>query len=206
MNNKLFKTSAMACCLMLLPTVSVAQELSAPTPGNLIESYQAWRVECNTIKVPVVVPKKAEREAETEQVVTEEVAQPETRQICNAYQNYTNNKTGNEIARFIFSYTADKKGKKNLIAGIRTLVDISFETKPKVVVGEVDLVEGQFIRCSGNYCFTRFDMKNEAVKKLQDAKAATFQYPLSSGRTIRVNMSTAGLSDALASLKSKQAN
>lgn len=188
-----------------LTSGAFAQEEAVPVPGNLVESYQSWRVECNNVSVPKPAARKEGEE--TKQEGDEAAKNPETevRQLCDAFQVYNNNKSGNEIVRFIFSYTGEKGKDRKLIAGIRTLVDISFQSKPQVAVDGKELVSGEFVRCSGTYCYTRFDISDKQVAQLQEARDATFQYPLASGRVIRIRMSSAGLSDALASLKAKEA-
>ena len=168
----------------------VAQE--TPTPSNLVESYESWRMECNNIAVPA--KKAAEGEAKAEDA-------PKFRRLCTAYQTYNNRKTGNEIVRFIFTYEGEDKPK--LIAGLRTLVDVSFAGAPVISADEKELVKGKFNRCAGNFCFLQYDITDKTVDAMKKAKALTFQYPLSNGRIMRLNMAKNGMADALAALSSK---
>ena len=186
------KRAAVACLMTsVISMPAFAQE--TPTPSNLVESYESWRMECNNIAVPAKKKKEGEAKKEDDK--------PSIRRLCTAYQTYNNRKSGNEIVRFIFTYEGEEKPK--LIAGLRTLVDVSFSGKPSISADEKELTKGKFNRCAGNYCFLQFDITDKIVESMKKAKALTFQYPLSSGRVMRLKMAQTGMDDALASLKAK---
>jgi len=180
---------------VFLANIALAQE--NPTPSKSIESFQAWTVECNNIQVQAKAPgADAATSGETGS------DEKKFRRICEAIQTYTNQKTGNEVARLAFA--VDDKDKGNLVGGLRTLVDVSFDSSPAVMVGEEELFKGKFSRCAGIYCFVLFEKvtdKNIAV--LEKAEKAVVQYPIARGRMLRINISTKGLSDSLKALKAK---
>lgn len=164
----------------------IAQE--NPTPSRSIESYQAWTVECSNI----AIPQKEDAEEDA----------PKFRKLCEVIQTYTNQKTGNEVARMAFAFTGEGDEKK-LIGGLRTLVDVSFEKQPEITVGGEVVFEGKLTRCAGIYCFGQFELETEKLDNFKTASDAAVQYPVSNGRVIRINISTNGLSDALTALESK---
>ena len=50
---------------------------------------------------------------------------------------------------------------------------------------------------------SQFEITDKIVESMKNAKALTFQYPLSSGRVMRLKMAQTGMDDALSSLKAK---
>lgn len=199
MNNWIIKSTASIAITCAVASSAFAQE--GPTPNRSVESFKAWTVECTRI----AKPSKEAKSAKKTDAKKPEILKPtkeEFTQVCEAVQTYTNKKTGNEVARLAFGYDGDKKTGK-LVAGIRTLVDVSFEKAPSILVEKDVLFAGKFTRCARIYCFGRFEIDSKKLVKLQDSKKAAFQYSVSNGRTIQINISSSGLKDALASLKTK---
>jgi len=185
-------TAVALAASVFLANMALAQE--NPTPSKSIESFEAWTVECNNIQVQAAADASTSGETASDG--------KNYRRICEAIQTYTNQKTGNEVARLAFA--VDDKEKDNLVGGLRTLVDVSFDSSPAVMVGEDELFKGKFSRCAGIYCFVLFEKvtaKNIAL--LEKAEKAVVQYPIARGRILRINISTKGLSDSLKALKAK---
>ena len=174
----------------LIGGAAFAQE--TPTPSSSTESFKDWTVECTTIEVK---PKAEEGAAEGETPKTE------TRRLCEAVQTYRNQKTGNEVARFAFAYGGEDR--KTLKAGMRLLVDVSFEKGLKITEGEKTVMEGKMARCIGSFCYATFDLKKGALEALQEAKKPAVQYPIGNGRMISINFSSRGLKEAVELLKSR---
>lgn len=185
--SKLLRGAIPALALGLGFTPAFAQE--NPTPSRSIESYQAWTVECSNIAIP---PKADAKEDD-----------PKFRKVCEVIQTYTNQKTGNEVARMAFAYTGEDKKKRKLVGGLRTLVDVSFEKKPEITIDGKVVFEGKLTRCQGIYCFGQFDLDKKKLEDFKKAEKAAVQYPVSNGRVIRINISTNGLADALTALEAK---
>jgi len=177
--------SALALGAFIAPVL--AQE--NPTPSRSIESYQSWTVECSNIAIP---PKEDAKEDD-----------PKFRKLCEVIQTYTNQKTGNEVARMAFAYTGEDKKKRKLVGGLRTLVDVSFEKRPEITVDGKVVFEGKLSRCAGIYCFGQFELDKKKMDSFKTAEKAAVQYPVSNGRVIRINISTNGLADALTALETK---
>lgn len=200
MTNWIIKSTASMALLCVVSSAAMAEE--GPTPNRSVESFGAWTVECTRVAKPVASKAKVTTKKDAKKTDILKPVKEEFTKICEAVQTYTNKKTGNEVARLAFGYDGGKtKGK--LVAGIRSLVDVSFEKKPAIVVEKDVLFEGMFTRCARIYCYGRFDLDAKKLQKLQDAKKAAFRYPVSNGREIQINISSAGLKDALASLKTK---
>jgi invasion protein IalB len=188
-----------------------AQEAEAPTPSRSTESYQAWTVECTSVAAAPVEPaadakaaEGAEGAAKAKPAEAAGEAKPaagETKRICEAAQVFTNRKTGNEIARFVFAL--DPKGSGALVAGMRTIVDVSMEKSAAIVDGETEIATGKIVRCTGNYCFAMFEIDDKKVEQFLKTAQPGVQYPIATGQMLRISMSTAGLADALAALKKK---
>jgi invasion protein IalB len=191
--------------LAALPAHS--QEADAPTPSRSTEAYQSWTVESTNL---AVAAEPAEKPAEAAEAKPADAKKPadaaadagETKRICEAAQVFTNRKTGNEIARLVFAL--DPKGTGGLVAGMRTVVDVSFEKGPALVDGDAEISTGKVTRCNGTYCFALFDIDDAKIEQFLKTSKPGVQYPIASGQMLRINMSTAGLSDALAALKTKK--
>lgn len=184
------------------PGAATAQT-AAPTPSRSTESFQDWAVECTSVQQA-----KAGEEAKAgepakagEEAKAPEAAKLETVRLCEAVQTYRNNKTGNEVARLAFAYDA-KDGNK-LLAGMRLMVDVSFEKAPEIVDGDAAIMTGKVVRCAGQYCYAEFTVAKDSVDKLKAAKSAAVRYPISNGRTISIGLSSKGLADALKTLESR---
>jgi invasion protein IalB len=181
-----------------------AQEADAPTPSRSTEAYQSWTVECTNLAVAAETAEKPAEGAEAKPADAKKPADAaaETKRVCEAAQVFTNRKTGNEIARLVFAL--DPKGAGGLVAGMRTVVDVSFEKAPALVDGDVEISTGKLTRCNGTYCFALFDIDDAKIEQFLKTSNPGVQYPIASGQMLRINMSTAGLSDALAALKTKK--
>ncbi len=184
-NQRTIGAFALVGC-MLAAGAAAAQD--TPVPNRLTEAYGSWTVECTNVKVPAKTDDGSEGE-------------PESRLICEAGQTFTNQKTGNEVAKLVFAVDADDSEK--LIVAARIIVDASFEKTPSLVDGEEEIATGKFTRCSGSFCFMQFDVDNDKVDQLTAAESPGLQYPIANGRVIRINIAADGLVDALAALKSK---
>jgi invasion protein IalB len=183
-----------------------AQEADAPTPSRSTEAYQSWTVECTNLAVAAETAQKPAEGAEAKPADAKKPADApaaaETKRVCEAAQVFTNRKTGNEIARLVFAL--DPNGSGGLVAGMRTVVDVSFEKAPALVDGDVEISTGKLTRCSGTHCFALFDIDDAKIEQFLKTSKPGVQYPIASGQMLRINMSTAGLSDALAALKKKK--
>ena len=193
--------------LIFTATSVAAQE--APKPSKTVESIQTWTVECNSI---VVRARKSSKKEDSKKVAAgkkkttadkQSSDKKKFRQISEAIQTYTNRKTGNEIARLAFA--VNKKKKSTFVAGLRTIVDVSFSRKPSIVVDGKELLSGRFSRCAARHCYVLFsDVTERKLAKLASSKAVALQYPISRGQMLRIKISTKGLSDSLKALKAKQ--
>jgi invasion protein IalB len=186
---------------------ALAQEADAPTPSRSTESYQSWTVECTNLAVSAeAVEKPAEaadaKPADAKKPADAPAAVAETKRVCEAAQVFTNRKTGNEIARLVFAL--DPKGGGGLVAGMRSVVDVSFEKGPALVDGDTEIATGKLTRCNGSYCFAMFEIDDAKIEQFLKTSKPGVQYPIATGQMLRINMSTAGLSDALAALKTKK--
>ncbi len=187
---------------------ALAQEAEAPTPSRSTESYQAWTVECTSVvsapqqKAPEAAAGEKPADAKPKDTAKPAEAAGETKRVCEAAQVFTNRNTGNEIARFVFAL--DPKGGEALVAGMRTVVDVSMEKTAAIVDGEAEIATGKVVRCNGNFCFTLFEIDDAKVQQFLKTEKPGVQYPIASGQMLRIAMSTAGLSDALAALKNKK--
>lgn len=181
-------------------TPALAQDTEAPTPSRSTESYESWTLECTSVAVAPPAPEA--KAADAKKVEEQPVAAGEVKRVCEAAQVFTNRKTGNEIARMVFAL--DPKGSGSLVAGMRTVVDVSFEKKPALVDGETELAGGSFTRCSNGFCYALFVVDEKQVEQFAQTKAPAVQFPIASGQLLRMNMSTAGLKNALAALKAKK--
>ncbi|MCU0790413.1 MAG: invasion associated locus B family protein [Nitratireductor sp.] len=181
---------------------ALAQETEAPTPSRSTEAYEAWTVECtNVTQAPAAKPAEgAAKNKPAEGAATPEPAA--TKRICEAAQVFTNRKTGNEIARFVFAL--DPEGSGATLAGMRTMVDVSMDKAAAIVDGETEIAAGKIMRCSGNYCFVKFEIDQKKIDQFLKAAKPGVQYPIASGQMLRIEMSAAGLANALAALKNKK--
>ncbi len=197
---KTFLASAMGLTMF---STAFAQDATVQ-PSSVVESYNDWTLACDNFKLPA---KKKDGDAKKADEKKEEDAaakSDESTTLCEVYQTYTNPKSKKEIARFFFAYIAKDGKAAELRAGIRTLVDVSFDKKPVVTDGDKNLLEGKVARCAGSFCYVEFDVNDAKLKELQSAKKPQFAYPLSNERMIRIGMSSKGLEGAVNSLKKKQ--
>ncbi len=202
----------LAAIAVLSASPALAQEAEAPTPSRSTESYQAWTVECTS--VAAAPEQKADAAAAGEKPADAKPADAkaadakaadaaaETKRVCEAAQIFTNRNTGNEIARFVFAL--DAKDTAKFVAGMRTVVDVSTDKNAAIVDGETEIATGKVVRCSGNFCYTLFEIDDAKVEQFLKTEKPGVQYPIASGQMLRIAMSTAGLADALASLKNKK--
>jgi invasion protein IalB len=173
----------------------MAQE--TPTPGFSTETFKTWRVQCSTVASSK--PGEAKDGAESK-----DAAAPESKRVCEAVQIFSDKKNNNEIARIAFAYTKTKDAKEEtLTAWLRVPVNVSFEKQPKILNGEETLLEGKFANCAGKYCYGEFVIGKDGTAPLEKAENPILQFPIASGSQIQFKASSAGLSDALAVLKSR---
>jgi len=198
---------------VIMPSFSIAQE--APKPSRSVETYASWDVECTTVKVrkakqSAKVEEKDKKKKDAKKKASKKkdaktkkanVAEFETRTICEAVQPYRNRKTNNEVARM--AVAVDSKDKKKIVAVLRTLIDVSFEGTPAIVDDGKDIVKGKFQSCLNKYCFIRFSLEKKSFDALTKSKKLGVQYPLSNGKLIRIGMSSEGLVDAVSTLRNK---
>lgn len=195
--------SALQIALLAAVTASpaFAQETEAPAPSRSTESYESWTLECTSVSVAPPAAADA-KPADTKKDEEQPAVAGEVKRVCEAAQVFTNRKTGNEIARMVFAL--DPKGTGGLVAGMRTLVDVSFEKKPALVDGETELASGSITRCNNGFCYVLFSIDDKKVEQFAQTKAPAVQFPIASGQMLRMNMSTAGLNNALTALKAKK--
>ena len=180
----------------LSAAAALAQE--NPTPGRSTEAFQDWSVECTKVQ------EQANAEGSEQKTDDAAAKAPEEKRVCEAVQVFRNNKTRNEIARIAFAYAKGEDDKAvELKAGLRVIVDVSFKSQPKLADGETTLMEGSFTRCAGNYCYAEFTIGKNGTKPLVEAKKASLQFPISSGRVISIGVSPKGLGDALKVLEGR---
>lgn len=182
--------------LIFTATLSVsafaASEI-APVPTSSVETYGDWRLQCSNIEVPS--EKKDDRDAK------KKADKPKIESMCEVVQPYMNRKSGNEVARLAF--LKSKEDKKKIRGVLRTLVDVSFKTKPGIYDGDKQIVAGEFTSCVNNYCYIGFDLDSAAVKKMMDAKKLAFRMPVARGANIRIAIVQKGLDSALKALDKK---
>lgn len=165
----------------------------APKPSRSSESYKSWVVECTNAAPPAADAKDA-KDAKK--------AEPPAKSACEAAQIFRNRKTGNEIARVVFAL--DPKGSGEVVAGLRTVSDVSFERSPGLADGDVVIIGGKFTRCAGGACYGLLEVDSKKLSRLISAAAPEFRFPIASGQLLRIKLEMAGLEDALAVLKARQ--
>lgn len=174
-----------AAAAVFISHPAVAQDaVAAPTPAQSVESFESWTVECQTVT---------------------DAAATATR-LCEAAQTYKNQKTGNEVARVAFGLLADQEGgEKTMRLGMRTLVDVSFETQPDILSADSTILTGKMQRCTGGFCYTSFEVTDADLETLQAATDLKLRFPIGNGSLLQINMSANGLKDALAVLRTRSA-
>ena len=174
-----------------------ASEEIAPVPTSSVETYGAWKLQCSN--VPVAQKKDEKSDKDKKKSKEEKKAKEQAFvSVCEVVQPYMNRKSGNEIARLAF---AKDKSKEMAYRGVlRTLVDMSFKTKPAIYDGKDEIVSGQVANCSGQFCYITFDVTKDSHAKLVAAKELAFQFPLARGNSIRIKVNATGLDDALKAL------
>lgn len=165
-----------------------------PTPSRSSESYKSWVVECTNAAPPPAEEKTVTKDAKKAPIPA--------KSTCEAAQIFRNRKTGSEIARVVFAI--DPKGGGHIVAGLRTVADVSFERNPGLTDGDVVIVNGKFTRCVGGACFGLLEIDEKKLARLISAAAPEFRFPIASGQQLRIKLEIAGLEDALAVLKARQ--
>lgn len=203
---KITKTVIASAMSLSMFSAVHAQEATVQ-PSSVVESYDNWTLACD--RVEVAVPKaeegKKKEDGKKDEKKDDKAAKnTETKTVCDVYQSFSNPRSKKEVGRFYFAYVTEEGKAPELRAGMRILVDVSFDKKPIVTDGDNTILEGKISRCAGNFCYIEFEIDEAKTKLLEQAEKPRFAYPLSSERMIRVDMSSKGLEGALKSLKEKQ--
>lgn len=210
MKNNPSKTLLLGTALSILMGSASAFGEEAAKPSRSVETFASWDVECTSVKVRQAAAKPAKdakkKDAKKKDAKKKDAKKAaktviKTRVICEAVQPYRNRKTNNEVARL--AVAVDPKDKGQFVAVLRTITDVSFKAEPAIVNDGKTLIKGAFRSCYKKYCYIRFPLTKKNKDVMVKAKKLAVQYPVSGGEIIRINMSSNGLKDALASLKSK---
>lgn len=183
--------SLMFIATLLVPAFAASE--IAPVPTSSVETYGDWRLQCSNLEVPS--EKKDKKDAK------KKADKPKIESICEVVQPYMNRKSGNEVARLAFLKSKDDK--KKVRAVLRTLVDVSFKTKPGIYDGDKQIAAGEFTSCVNNHCYIGFDLDSAMVKKMIEAEKLGFQMPVARGANIRISIGKKGMDSALKALDKK---
>lgn len=118
---------------------------------------------------------------------------------CQVTQTFSNKKTGKEFARLALAPVAKRKGQ--MLIGLRTVVDVSFDVPVRINITDKNFIDGKFKRCVRKHCFAFLTPKTSQLNALTKAEKVSLQFPISDGRSIRFPLSTDGLVVALDALK-----
>jgi len=190
--------AALSLAAVLLAGPAFAQD-ATNMPSTTMETYNDWNLAC--AQVPTAPPPAAPADPAKKDATP--TPPPASKTLCEVSQIYNNkNAGGGEVARMSFFMNPNNKGQVD--AGLRVLVDVSFEKPTRVLDADKELLSGPFKRCAGKYCYAVFENVGDKLQALQGAAAMAFEYPVSSGQVIKVPMSPRGLDKALDALKAKQ--
>lgn len=170
--------SAALILALCAPLPALAE--GAPQPDRSSETFEQWTVQCET--APATTP------------------EAKAAKLCEMVQAYTNNRTGNEVARLAFA--PDEKGALTLI--LRSVADLSFASPPQVTIGADQTVAGTWLRCRDQFCYARFDITADQIAALGNASEASVQFALSNDQVLRIAVGTKGAKAALAALNTKK--
>lgn len=121
------------------------------------------------------------------------------KKTCQVTQTFSNKNTGKEFARLALAPVSKTKGQ--MLIGLRTVVDVSFDVPVRISISDKNFIDGKFKRCVRDHCFAFLTPKQSQLNALAKAKKVSLQFPISDGRSIRFPISTDGLVVALDALK-----
>jgi len=169
---------------MIVATAPVVAQDASPTPSRSTESFADWNVDCTLAVTPA----------------DDDGPQDAPRRVCEAVQVYSSTNNRAEIARLAFGFNPEDG---STVVAMRMIADVSFGTAPELADGETALLAGTITRCTGGFCFAQFESGEDISQLLLGAGSPTIRYPVASGQTLAIGVSTDGLTEALATLAAR---
>ncbi|RNC96449.1 MAG: hypothetical protein ED558_00700 [Oricola sp.] len=169
---------------MMAATAPATAQDASPTPSRSSESFGDWSVDCTLAVTPA----------------DDDGPQDAPRRVCEAVQVYSSTNNRAEIARLAFGRNPEDGA---TVVAMRVIADVSFGSAPELADGDTALLSGRITRCTSGFCFVQFESGEDIAQLLIGAETPAIRYPVASGQTLAIGVSTDGLTEALATLAAR---